>query len=107
MGFRDGAYTVIGEKFCLVEHAAEQAFHPVAAQERKQAALAATGLIPPRDKLCEVRPVIQEPSEPLSEFRGLFKALGFENLNGVKRIKPTIERTFSGTMRPSGRFRTS
>src|SRR5689334_5568110 len=61
---RNRADAEVGKELGLVQHSSEQALHPMAAQQGQQMALPHSRLIPPRDQLGEVGPVIEKPLQP-------------------------------------------
>ena len=73
---RHRAHAEVGEELVRVEHAHQQLLHAMSAQQRQQATLAATGLIPMGHELREVGSVAQKPFEPRRELGHALQQLG-------------------------------
>ena len=57
---RQRAHAVVGQEFVSVEQPAQQAFQPVSAQQREQPPLAAARVVPARDQVGQLGPVLED-----------------------------------------------
>src|SRR5438105_6787079 len=67
--FADRAYSMIAQEFSGIQHPTQEAFHAMSARERNQAAIAGARLVPARNEVGEVGPILQIPFEALLESR--------------------------------------
>ena len=69
MEFAHRADAVGTEKFFRIEHAPEQALHPMTARQRDEPPLARAGIVPARNQRGQIRAVFQIPFEASFERR--------------------------------------
>src|SRR5262249_34627627 len=85
VNLRESAHAEIAEKFRFVEHAAQEAFHSVAAQQREQMSRAHAPFLPARDEFGEIRAIIEKPFETRGKAWKLFQQFRFERFNREQR----------------------
>ena len=77
----------------------------MAAQQRQQPPVALARLVPARDEARQIGPVVEEPVQAAARTRASGRrAPGSSTSTANSGISPTIERTRSGTLSPSGRL---
>src|SRR5262249_2861094 len=85
---RKGAHTVTREELCFIEQSAKQTLHAMPPQEREKMPLSHSRLLPARDELRQVRPIIQVPFKPVMKLRKLLQQLRFQCLHSEQWYQP-------------------
>ena len=83
--FAERAHAVIAQEFCGIQHATQETFHAMPARERNQAAIAGARLVPARDEVGEIGPILQVPFEALLESRHRVKQLRLDRFHREER----------------------
>ena len=88
MVLRQRADAEIGQELVFVEHAAQETLHAVAAQQRQEVPLLLALVEPVRYQPRQLRPVLEDPVQPLRELGQLRQQTPVEHLDGAERDEP-------------------
>jgi len=88
MVLRHRADAELRQELGFVEHSVQQAFHPVAAQQRQEVALLLVLVEPVRHQPRKVGPVLEDPMQPLRKLGQPRQGRTVEHLDGAQRNEP-------------------